>query len=317
VFLIINNIDMDKKENPSVEEIPEVVEGATQEGVVKEDPFAKGRERMAAIGGFFTKVKEKASSLTSRVSGGISRFFSRSAKVVGTGTAALLSGDDLAKKGAEWTDKKYGEIVEKVDQKLDKAEGWVADKADKADAWMSDTAEKAGAIVGEKYAQGKEWVGEVMDAGAKKYHQFEDLCASGALKVEDLVERSAKWVETKKQQAGAIVEEGVELAKDVAYIVEQKAKEGFVAAKEKVTKQYDSVVEFGENALVEAKLGYAEVKKKFRNTINGWRASMLRARIERRNAKNEKDLESLAKLGGLENKTELMTDVDQIEAKVA
>jgi hypothetical protein len=311
---------MHKEENPSVEEAPEVVEVGAQEGV-KEDPFAKGRERMAAIGGFFTKVKEKASSLTSRVSGGLSRFFSRSAKVVGTGTAALLSGDDLAKKGAEWTDKKYGEIVEKVDQKLDKAEGWVADKADKAEAWMSDTAEKAGAIVGEKYAQGKEFVGEVMDAGVEKYHQFEDLCASGAQKAEELVERSLKWVENKKQQAGAIVEEGVELAKDVAYIVEKKTVEGFVVAKEKLSNHYDAIVGYGENALVKAKVGWAEGKKKFRNTINGWRASMIKARIERRNAKNERnneknqeDMELLAKLGGLENKTELIADVDQIEA---
>lgn len=301
---------MDNKENPSAEGIPEVVEAGAQE-VVKQDPLAKGRERMAAIGGFFTKVKEKAVSITSRVGGGISRFFSRSSKVLGTGAAAVLSGDVLAKQGAQWTGEKYGELVENVDKGLDKAEAWTSEKIDKAEGWMSEKAEKAGEYVGEKYAQGKEWAGEVMDAGAEKYKQFEDLCAAGAQNVDDFVEKSAKWFENKKEQAKTIVNEGIEVAKDVAFAVETKTVESIKAAKEGIKKQYNSVVEYGEKALANGKVRLANANKKFWDTLNAWRVARLDARIERDMQARDRLLE-LKK--NTENNKQLMSDVDQIEA---
>lgn len=313
---------MDNKENPSInEEVVETVAPSSPETPASEDPLAKGRERIAAIGSFFTKAKEKISSVTSRVGSGISRFFSRSGKVLGTGAAAIFSADVLAKKGAEWTDKKYGELVENADQKIDKAEEWIADKADNADKWMSETAEQAGMYVGEKYAQGKEWVGEVRDAGAEKYRQFEDLCGRGAQNVEEFIERSALWAENKVDRAKEITIEGVEIAKDVAFAVQTKTTEAFAHAKEGVKNQYNNAVEFGENVLIKAKVGWANTKEKFRGAYNNWRVARLNAGIERDmqeqerlGAKVENDKQEREKLlAKLQGKTALLSGINQLE----
>jgi hypothetical protein len=157
--------------------------------------------------------------------------FFKSRKKTVTVAENLAAAPEFTKQAIDWIGKKVDEFAEKGVQKLADAEQWVADTSAKVSGAVSEKVEEFGASVGRTYAKAEEMRMNLVNAGVEKYHQFEDLCASGTQKVEDLVERSAKWAENKKQQAGAIVEEGVELAKDVAYIVEKKTVEGFIAAK--------------------------------------------------------------------------------------
>lgn len=298
---------MDNKENPIQEGDVAVAESATQEGEAKINPMDAGRERIAKAGAFFSKVAENTKSIAKSVSGRLSRFFSRAGKVAGTGAVAIAGAPEFIKQGADLAGKKIDSLADAGVQKIADAEQWVSDTKTQISEAVSEKAEQFGAAVGRTYAQAEEMGTNLVNAGVEKYHQFEDLCAAGAQNVEDFVEKSAKWVENKKEQAKTIAHDGLEVAKDVAFAVETKTIETFNAAKEGVKKQYDSAVEFGEQALVKAKVGWAETKKKFRNTLNAWRVARLNARIER-------DMQARDRLLGLEANTQLMSEVDQIEA---
>ncbi len=101
----------------------EPLENSTQEQI-KDDPFAKGRERIAAVGNFIKSSKEKLGSVAQNIGGKISRFWTRT-KSVGAesaravfsagkeSAAALLSADVLAKKGVDYVG---GAINNKVEQ---------------------------------------------------------------------------------------------------------------------------------------------------------------------------------------------------------
>lgn len=121
------------------------------------DPFAKGRERMASIGQFFTDAKEKAKGIVSNVGGSISRFWSR-AKSVGTETvAAVLSADDLAKKGVEYGKGKIDQAGEWVETKIDSAEDWVCDKQEQVSAFVGRNYDRASNFVSSKAEQVKQF----------------------------------------------------------------------------------------------------------------------------------------------------------------
>ena len=65
-----------------------------------ESPFSKGKERLAAMGNFFNRSKDRFNNVTSGVKNKLSSFWDK-AKNAGTVTAeAVLSADELAKKGA-------------------------------------------------------------------------------------------------------------------------------------------------------------------------------------------------------------------------
>ncbi|MEO8637326.1 MAG: hypothetical protein ABI430_00295 [Candidatus Taylorbacteria bacterium] len=110
-----------------------------------ENPFAKGRERMASIGGFFSRKKEQAIALASRVGGTVSRFWSRTKSFGGEAVAATLSADVLAKKGAqvadEWTSRKAYETGEYLGKKGAEAEEWVKHKGEQVKEFAKDKVE--------------------------------------------------------------------------------------------------------------------------------------------------------------------------------
>jgi hypothetical protein len=105
------------------------------------DPFAKGRERMASVSGFFSKIKENASSLFKRVGGSLSRFGSQAKSFGGEAIAATLSADVLAKQGYEavsdnvvqaqqFVGRKGTEAIDFANQKINQAGEWINEKGD-------------------------------------------------------------------------------------------------------------------------------------------------------------------------------------------
>ena len=168
---------------------------------LKPDPFAKGRERMEAIGGFFSKAKERLASVGNQVGASISRFWSRTKSFAGESAAAVLSADELAKQGYQFT------------------EGKVKD----ADKWVGQKAGEAGEYLGQKGAQAVGWAGDKIEQGfdwtQEKADQLENF-------VENNWDKAKEFTANKADQVKNFATEKVELAKDVAFFVKNKTAEG-------------------------------------------------------------------------------------------
>jgi len=124
------------------------------------DPFAKGRERIAAVSDFFAKTKERATNLVSGVGSSISRFWSKAKSFGGEAIVATLSADELAKKGID-------KGMSYTKDKLLDADEWVEDKANQGINFVLDKAEDIGAAVGEKYEQVADFVKTKKEQGAQ------------------------------------------------------------------------------------------------------------------------------------------------------
>lgn len=98
----------------------------------KNDPFAKGRERLASIGEFFSNTKEKAVSLFKRIGGALSRFGSKAKSFGVDALAATLSADVLAKKGYEVASDKVGEAKQFIGEKGTQVKEFAQDKVEMA-----------------------------------------------------------------------------------------------------------------------------------------------------------------------------------------
>ncbi|MBP6904939.1 hypothetical protein KAZ66_04425 [Candidatus Woesebacteria bacterium] len=240
---------------------------------VPEDLFAKGRERMATIGGFFTKAKEKFSAVKDKVGASLSRFWSRTKTAAGTGAAAVLSADVLAKK---------------------------------ADDWVGDKVEKFGAQIGESGARASSWVGDNLEAGydwtQEKADQLETF-------VETNWEKAKDFTATKAEQVKNFAADKVELAKDVAFWAKEKTTEGLQNAKEGIKDRWGKMKAFGEGAIAAAKLEAARVKDAYNEKINEIREKRLVAKYEQDLAiagqANEKAEKSKAALEAFRDKKSL------------
>lgn len=102
----------------------ELLENSKQEQT-KNDPFAKGRERIAAVGNFIKSSKEKLGSVAQNIGGKISRFWTRTKSVGAESAAALLSADVLAKKGVDY-------VGDAINSKVEQAKGFVQGKIELA-----------------------------------------------------------------------------------------------------------------------------------------------------------------------------------------
>lgn len=264
----VNEVVAGQPENLDSQIAPSTMEQAP------EDLFAKGRERMATIGGFFTKAKEKFSAVKDKVGASLSRFWSRTKTAAGTGAAAVLSADVLAKK---------------------------------ADDWVGDKVEKFGAQIGEGGARASSWVGDNLEAGydwtQEKADQLETF-------VETNWEKAKDFTATKAEQVKNFAADKVELAKDVAFWAKEKTTEGLQNAKEGIKDRWGKMKAFGEGAIAAAKLEVANVKEAYRNKMNAIRESRLRAEYEKAVANeseaSEKALRLKEKREALEQKMGLL-----------
>ncbi|MBP9701265.1 MAG: hypothetical protein KBD54_02625 [Candidatus Pacebacteria bacterium] len=264
----INEVVAGQLENLDSQIAPSTMEQAP------EDLFAKGRERMAAIGGFFTKVKENFTAFKDKAGASVSRFWSRTKTAAGTGAAAVLSADVLAKK---------------------------------ADDWVGDKVEKFGAQIGESGARASSWVGDNLEAGydwtQEKADQLESYVQTSWQEAKD-------FTNTKVDKIKDFAHEKVEVAKDVAFYVKTKTAEGLDKAKESIADRWGKVKNFGENAIFAAKLEVANVKEAYRNKMNAIRESRLRAEYEKAVANeseaSEKALRLKEKREALEQKMGLL-----------
>ncbi len=175
----VNEIPVDPRETVAAQ-----MSATTIEQVV-EDPFAKGRERMAAVTGFFSKAKENFIATKNKVGASISRFWSRTKTAASTTTAAVLSSDVLASR---------------------------------ADNWVSEKTEQVGAYIGEKGAAAANWVDDNLEAGydwsQKKREDLQNFIESKADQMTNYVDGK---VELAKDVAFYVKEkttEGLDRAKN-------------------------------------------------------------------------------------------------------
>jgi len=112
--------------------------------MVNEDPFAKGRERIAAIGSFFKNTKQNISGWFSRAGKTVSNFSSRVVNFGGEAVAATLSADVLAKKGYNVVSEKAGEAKEYVSQKGTEALEFAGGKVDQFGEWVDSKGQQIG-----------------------------------------------------------------------------------------------------------------------------------------------------------------------------
>lgn len=154
------------KEAPMVqqENVPTPIPEAAVEQVAA-DPFAKGRERMAAASGFFTKAKEKFIATKNMVGASMSRFWSRTKTMAGTATAAVLSADVLAKR----------------------ADNWVGDKVEQAGAGITKAVLEEAELFGDSLEMGYDWT-------QKKANELQDF-------IESKADQMTKFVDDKVELA--------------------------------------------------------------------------------------------------------------------
>ncbi len=237
----------DNNAEAAAQPINEIVE---VEAKTQEDPFAKGRERMAAIGGFFSKIKEKAKTMATNAGDKISKFWNKSKHYGGEAVAAALSTDALYKKFDEHTDQKANELGQGIG-------GAIASGIHEAKKWnqvIGETNREMVADVKQDLTKGYEW-------SKNKINQVGNKIVDTAASIED-------WQNKKIDQAAEIVREGKDLAIYVKELAVNKTVEKFNQAKEGVAKQYDKVAEYGEKAMTAGKMKVASVKENYRKWVN-------------------------------------------------
>ena len=272
------DIPVNKAEVVETVEQPKVI-GAEQEGVKQEaDPFSAGRERMASIGQFFSKTKEKASSFMGRVGGAISRFGSRAVSFGGEAVAATLSADVLAKKG-------YNATANVVEKGYNATTG-VVEKGYNATANVVEkgyNATAAGLNKGaDKFVDGTNRA--INSAGEWVYKQEEDFGAwseRAAGTVVSNYETAVKFKNSKVEEIKKIKDENVAIAKDVAFFAKTKTNEGFTAAKNGVEKGYLGLKAFGENSIAAGKMEASKIKESFQQKMNEIRIARIQAEYEK------------------------------------
>ena len=264
----MNNQETNVSEEEKVETPVENIE------TVAPDPFAKGRERIAVIGGFFSKAKEKFSEVKKSASATLSRFWSRTKSAAGETAAAVLSVDDLAKKGVQYVG---GKIVEEG-QYVAQAAEMAGDRLEDSYDWLSEKTDE---------------VGNFMDASWDKATAF---------------------TQDKVEQVKTFAKDKVELAKDIAFYAKEKTNQGLDKAKEGIKNRWGQLVSFGEGAVAEGKLKIAKAKESYRNTMNTIRENRLRAEYEKAIAQeseaSEKALILKAKREALEGKMGLLQGLE-------
>ena len=163
----------------------------------KNDPFAKGRERLASIGEFFSNTKEKAVSLFKRIGGALSRFGSKAKSFGVDALAATLSADVLAKKGYEVASDKVGEAKQFVGEKgaqfsefvgsnYDKARDFTQNKANQVKEFAQDKVEMAKDLASYAAGKTKEGLEKVGNGVENKYNKVKNFAenAFAAAKLE-------------------------------------------------------------------------------------------------------------------------------------
>lgn len=265
-----NDIEGEEKEMPVQMEVTETT-------IEKEDPFSKGRERIEAIGNFFSRVKEKAQSIGSRAGATLSRIWNKTKSVGGEAVAATLSADVLAKKGAEYVGQKADQVDTYVSEKVYEGGKFVADKVVEGGQYVGDKVAEGAEYVGQKATEGAEYVGqkatEAKEWAGEKVDQFSNFAEAN-------YEKASQFVSTKAEQLKDFGQEKVELAKDLAFYAKEKTSEGLSKAKVGIENRYNKVKAFGENAMMAAKLEVARRKEAYRTKMNELRQRRLQAAYE-------------------------------------
>ncbi len=230
---------------------------------VSEDPFAKGRERMAAMSSGLNKAKEKASAWFDRAGGSISRFWGKTRHAAGEAVAATLSVDDLAKKGYENTSNALKAADEAVTEKVFEAGQYLGYKGAQAADYVGEKVTQGAEYVVTKTGEAGEWIADTQDKFAKN--------------AEKAFEAAANFTEKKADQIAKFATDKAELTAALATYAADKTVEGLTYVRDGVANRYHEVKNYGENAWKSAQLRIAKIKEDYRNKQNEKRMARLEA----------------------------------------
>lgn len=250
----------------TTELVPEPIQDqALEQKTVQEDPFAKGRERMAKMSGFFSSMKEKAKTMASSASDKISKFWDKSKKFGGETVAAVLSADVLADKFDKYTDKKAEELGQGIGNTI-------ASGIHEAKKWNQ--------VIGET---NREMVADLKQDLNKVGDKIIDTMAAMEEWQQNKADKIAEIIRQEKDLAAAAIKQGVE-----------KTKEGFNSAKEDVVKLYTGTVEFGKKTIESGKMKFASIKENYRNRINERRLARIAEQRQREMDTVQRELDAAA-----------------------
>ena len=268
---------MNEQQNPNEHEQQEPIVAVERVTEAAPDPFAKGRERMASIGTFFTKAKEKVSAFGSSVGGAVSRFWSRTKKVGNEIIPAILSADDLAKKA----DKAFGQGVENAGVAIGKAGA-------QATHWA-----------GEKLVSAYDTVDSTLDAAELFAEKAGHWAQRSAAEVYD---RASRFTSEKVSQVKTLVSNGIEMTRAAGMNAALSTREGMLDFRDKAVHHYDAIKTYGENAIITAEVKTAKAKKGFWDKV----FSFVSSKAEKANAMVA---EKIQKKNGLLTAIETMQEV--------
>lgn len=335
---ILKETPIDGQEAMAAEKANEAI---GQQEVAK-DPFAAGRERMDKIGGFFSKMKEKANQITSAAGAKMSRFFSKAKTFTGTAIAATLTAPELTQQAYDATTEKakqvdqwMGDKAEQVGHAIGTAAAATGHAAVETGKAIGNAALDTGAVIvggtilaGKAAVEGTIMAGkasyEAMDAGmtylSEKGEQVGNWVGETGDQIVDSVgrniEKAKNFTVEKAHQAKDIAVAGGQIAQMLAFLAKENTIEGFHATKDAVAKQYNNVKTYGENAIASAKFRWAEGKKAFREGLNNFRMRRINSMLQKIEQKGDADPVLVEKFKNLSKsvveKTQLMQDLEMV-----
>ncbi len=159
----------------------EAPDDTMEASAAKPESFQVGRERMKAIGGFFSKMKEGLKSAAGKTSDKISNLWNRTknvtAKSLGTATAATLMAPEAVVFGLKKT-------TEGMDYMLDKGsqfETWIGDKAVEGYDLAGDKIKRAASFTKAVHSSNME---DIKEAGQDIARGFNNAVEFGKNKIE-------------------------------------------------------------------------------------------------------------------------------------
>ena len=171
---------------------------------------------------------------------------------------------------------------ESIPRNINAGKEFISEKTTEGIQFVKDKTTEGVQFVGDKVDQSAEWVDtkftNVYDFSSEKYNDAKNFVGEKAEQVKDYVGDKALLVEA------------------VASLALEKTGEKLDAAKTGIKNGYNTVMEYGENAINSANLKAQEVKEKFNSKKNALIRSILERRMEIQKEKATKALNKLSQL---------------------
>lgn len=136
---------------------------------------------------------------------------------------------------------------------------------------FEEMAVKGSDLIEGKVKSGVNYVGDKINQGLDTYTSF----------VENIADRGYDWSKRRVEKTSELINGSIELGKDVSFYVKNKSTETLKGIKDGISNRYNSIVEFGVEAINGAKESVRAQKEKFNKWRNKIRMERLAKELER------------------------------------